>query len=101
MVVLQGTTESMKNHLLNGALQTSVLSGSSYLSVLCHVVVHGAVGSLTMRRQQDHHLPVVFGLVGQGRRSWTGERHGQYQVLFYLQQPDDLTVQSSPPYWYY
>lgn len=45
-----------------------------YLSILCHVVVHGVVGPLTMGRQQYHHFPVVFGLIGQGWRAWTDRR---------------------------
>lgn len=56
-----------------------------YLSILCHVVVHGVVGPLTMGRQEYHHFPVVFGLIGQGWRAWTDRRTWKIDY-FYSQQ---------------
>lgn len=55
---------------MNSSTENTV-SSCVHLSILCHIVVHGVVGSLTMRWQQYHHFPVVFGFIRQRRWAWT------------------------------
>lgn len=73
-VILGNVRSQLLDYLLMISLCVKTLT-PPYLSILCHVVVHGVVGPLTMGRQQYHHFPVVFGLIWQGWRAWTDRGH--------------------------